>query len=59
MLVGSAVLEEFIDHIERDDFVRLRWLKRIRETGFDQALSEYRESLNLSLIHISEPTRPY
>ncbi len=46
MLVGSALLEEFIDHIERDDFVRLRWLKRIRETGFDQALSEYRESLN-------------
>ena len=46
MLVGSAILEEFIDHIERDDFVRLRWLKRIRETGFDQALSEYRESLN-------------
>ena len=32
--------------MERDDLVRLRWLKRIRETGFDQALSEYRESLN-------------
>ena len=46
MLVGSAILEEFIDHIERDDLVRLRWLKRIRETGFDQALSEYRETLN-------------
>ena len=46
MLVGSAIVEEFIDHIERDDLVRLRWLKRIRETGFDQALSEYRESLN-------------
>ena len=46
MLVGSATLEEFIDHIERDDLVRFRWLKRIRETGFDQALSEYRESLN-------------
>ena len=46
MLVGSAMLEAFIDHIERDDLVRLRWLKRIRETGFDQALSEYRESLN-------------
>ena len=46
MLVGSAILEEFIDHIEQDDLVRLRWLKRIRETGFDQALSEYRESLN-------------
>lgn len=45
MLVGSEILEEFIDHIERDDFVRLRWLKRIRESGFDQALSEYRESL--------------
>ena len=46
MLVGSAILEDFIDHIERDDLVRLRWLKRIRETGFDQALSEYRETLN-------------
>ena len=46
MLVGSAILEEFIDHIERDDLVRLRWLKRIRDAGFDQALSEYRESLN-------------
>ena len=46
MLVGSAILEDFIDHIERDDLVRLHWLKRIRETGFDQALSEYRESLN-------------
>ena len=46
MLVGSAILEEFIDHIERDDIARLRWLKRIRETGFDQALSEYRKSLN-------------
>ena len=46
MLVGSAILEEFIDHIEQDDLVRLRWLKRIRETGFDQALSEYRETLN-------------
>ena len=46
MLVGSATLEDFIDHIERDDSVRLRWLKRIRETGFDQALLEYCESLN-------------
>ena len=45
MLVGSKILEEFIDHMERDDLVRLRWLKRIRESGFDQALSEYRESL--------------
>ena len=44
MLVGSAILEEFIDHIENDDLVRLRWLKRIRQSGFDQALSEYRES---------------
>ena len=50
MLVGSEILEEFIDHLESDDLVRVRWLKRIRETGFDQALSEYRESLN-SLRH--------
>ena len=42
MLVGSELLEEFIDHMERDDLVRRRWLKRIREKGFDQALSEYR-----------------
>ena len=47
MLVGSEILEEFIDHLERDDLVRLRWLKRIRETGLDQALSEYRESLKI------------
>ena len=47
MLVGSEILEEFIDHLERDDLVRLRWLKRIREKGFDQALSEYREYLNI------------
>ena len=47
MLVGSEILEEFIDHLERDDLVRLRWLKRIREAGFDQALSEYRKSLNI------------
>ena len=46
MLIGSAILEEFIDHIERDNLARLRWLQRIRETGFDQALSEYRKSLN-------------
>ena len=46
MLVGSAILEQFIDHIEQDVLGRLRWLKRIRETGFDQALSEYRETLN-------------
>ena len=45
MLAGSEILEEFIDHIERDDLARLRWLKRIRETGFDQALSEYHESV--------------
>ena len=47
MLVGSEILEEFIDHLESDDLVRVRWLKRIRKTGFDQALSEYRESLNI------------
>ena len=47
MLAGSEILEKFIDHIERDDLVRFRWLKRIRKTGFDQALSEYRESLNI------------
>ena len=44
MLIGSTILEEFIDHIENDDLVRLRWLKRIRHSGFDQALSEYCES---------------
>ena len=54
MLVGSEILEEFIDHIERDDLVRLRWLKRIRESGFDQALSEYREMVN---VLIQSPTK--
>ncbi len=44
MLIGSEILEEFIDYIEHDEVVRLRWLKRIRESGFDQALSEYRAS---------------
>ena len=43
MLVGSELLEKFIDHMERDDLVRRRWLKSIREKGFDQALSEYHE----------------
>ena len=47
MLAGSEILEEFIDHLERDDLVRFRWLNRIRKTGFDEALSEYRESLNI------------
>ena len=44
MLIGSGILEEFIDYIEHDEMVRLRWLKRIRESGIDQALAEYRES---------------
>ena len=44
MLIGSEILEEFIDYIEHDEVTRLRWLKRIRESGFDQALSEYRAS---------------
>ena len=47
MLVGSELLEEFIDHMERDDLVHRRWLKRIREKGFDQALSEYHEHTEL------------
>ena len=45
MLVRSEILEDFIDHMERDDLVRMRWLKRIRESGFDQAFSEYRQML--------------
>ena len=53
MLVGSEILEEFIDHMERDDLVRLRWLKRIRESGFDQALSEYR--LMVNGLRLSQP----
>jgi len=40
-LAGREILESFIDHIEADGIKRKHWLSRVREVGFDQALSEY------------------
>ena len=42
-LAGKQILEAFIDNIESDSRKRKQWLTRVREAGFDQALSEYRE----------------
>ena len=42
-LAGKKTLEAFIDYIESDSLKRKHWLSRVREAGFDQALSEYRE----------------
>ena len=42
-LAGKKALEAFIDYIESDSLKRKKWLSRVREAGFDQALSEYRE----------------
>ena len=42
-LAGKQALEAFIDYIESDSLNRKKWLQRVREAGFDQALSEYRE----------------
>jgi hypothetical protein len=42
-LAGKQTLEAFIDYIESDSIKRKHWLSRVREAGFDQALSEYRE----------------
>jgi len=42
-LTGKQALEAFIDYIESDSLNRKKWLQRVREAGFDQALSEYRE----------------
>ena len=42
-LAGKQTLEAFIDYIESDSLNRKKWLQRVREAGFDQALSEYRE----------------
>lgn len=41
--VGEQTLEAFIDYIESDSLKRKKWLSRVREAGFDQALSEYQE----------------
>ena len=43
-LAGNKTLESFIDYIESDSLKRKHWLSRVREAGFDQALSEYRET---------------
>ena len=42
-LAGKQTLEAFIDYIESDSLKRKKWLSRVREAGFDQGLSEYRE----------------
>ncbi|QNI56359.1 hypothetical protein SynBIOSE41_03892 [Synechococcus sp. BIOS-E4-1] len=42
-LAGKETLEAFIDYIESDSLERKHWLTRVREVGFDQVLSEYRE----------------
>ena len=44
MLAGKEVLEKFVDFIESDPKARRIWLARVREAGFDQALSEFRQS---------------
>ncbi len=41
--VGEQTLEAFIDYIESDSLKRKKWLSRVREAGFDQALSDYHE----------------
>ena len=41
--VGEQTLEAFIDYIESDSLKRKKWLSRVREAGFDQALTEYHE----------------
>ncbi len=44
VLAGKEVLEKFVDFIESDPQERKIWLARVREAGFDQALSEFRQS---------------
>ena len=44
VLVGKKVLENFVDVIESDPEERKIWLARVREVGFDQALSEFCQS---------------
>ncbi len=43
-LAGKQMLERFVDHIESNSGERKRWLARVREAGFDQALSEFRQT---------------
>ena len=43
-LAGKKILERFVDHIEANADERKRWLARVREAGFDQALSEFRQT---------------
>ena len=42
-LAGTQTLEAFIEYIESDSLKRKKWLSRVKEAAFDQALSEYRE----------------
>ena len=43
-LAGKRILERFVDHIESNSYERKRWLARVKEAGFDQALSEFRQT---------------
>ena len=45
-LTGRKALESFIDCIESDSLKRKHWLSRVREAGFDQALSEFRRTVS-------------
>ena len=45
VLAGKKILERFVEHIESNSDERERWLARVREAGFDQALSEFRQTL--------------
>lgn len=43
-LAGKQMLECFVEHIESNSYERKRWLARVREAGFDQTLSEFRQT---------------
>ena len=49
-LRGKKALESFIDCIESDSCKRKHWLSRVREAGFDQALSEFRRTVNAETV---------
>ena len=44
VLEGKKILERFVEHIESNSDERQRWLARVREAGFDQALFEFRQT---------------
>ena len=54
VLAGKEVLEKFVDFIESDE--RKIWLARVREAGFDQALSEFVARSITVIKHIESTT---